>query len=96
VQLNGAKKPSFPAFQLPLAQVTRSGPSVRLWGQIRAPAAATGTYRLQRRAGAAWRNVTAPRPARKGAYFVFTGALPAGAIVRVVSGRVKSPALVLH
>jgi len=96
VQLNGARKPSFPAFQLPLAEVARTGANVRLWGQIRAPAAASGTYRLQRRAGTAWRDVTAPRPARKGAYFLVTAALPAGTIVRVVSGTVKSPALVVH
>jgi hypothetical protein len=96
VQLNGVKKPSFAAFQLPLAQVARTGARVRLWGQLRAPAAATDSYRLQRRVGTAWRNVTTPRPARRRAYFVFTGALPAGTLVRVVSGSVTSPPLLVR
>src|SRR4051794_2337396 len=49
VTLTNAQKPAYAAFELPLAQVSRS----QLWGQFRAPGAArTGT--LQRHVGARW------------------------------------------
>jgi hypothetical protein len=49
----GKVKPAMASFTLPLAQVSRTGPATRVWGQVR-----TGTglrpYLLQRRAGGAW------------------------------------------
>jgi hypothetical protein len=49
----GKVKPAMASFTLPLAQVSRTGPATRVWGQVR-----NGTgprpYLLQRRAGGAW------------------------------------------
>jgi len=49
----GKVKPAMASFTLPLAQVSRTGPATRVWGQVR-----TGTgprqYLLQRTAGGAW------------------------------------------
>src|SRR4029079_9664848 len=49
----GKVKPAMASFTLPLAQVSRTGPATRVWGQVR-----TGTgrrpYILQRRAGVDW------------------------------------------
>jgi len=52
----GKVKPAMASFTLPLAQVSRTGPATRVWGQVR-----NGTgprpYLLQRRAGGAWARV---------------------------------------
>src|SRR5688500_15774183 len=50
----GTAKPSARAFPFPLAQVTRSGASARVWGQVR-PRRGAQPYRLQVRTGGAWR-----------------------------------------
>jgi hypothetical protein len=42
------------AFRLPLAQVSRRGPTVRLWGQVR-PGHGRQSYRLRFEAGNGWR-----------------------------------------
>jgi len=42
----GQPKPSYAAFRFPLAQVTRRGSSVTVWGQVR-PGSGARTYRLQ-------------------------------------------------
>jgi hypothetical protein len=50
---NGSVKPSYRAFGLPLAEVSRSGWRVVLWGQVR-PGSGRRPYVLQRRAGSRW------------------------------------------
>ena len=52
---NGTAKPSYWAFALPLAEVSRSGSTVALWGQVR-PGSGRRQYVLQRYAGG-WRSV---------------------------------------
>ncbi len=48
-------KPSYYAFELPLAETSRRGTTTSLWGQLRAPGAAGPTATLQRQVGTAWR-----------------------------------------
>ena len=49
----GARKPSFDAFMLPLAQVSRRGPVTTVWGQVR-PGKGLRWYRLQRYFSGRW------------------------------------------
>jgi hypothetical protein len=93
VRLSGAPKPALSAFQLPLAVVSRRGARTTLWGQIRAPGA-VGTYRIQRFTGGGWRDVAPPRPAVRGAFFLYTADLPPGTRVRLAAGDLTSPPLV--
>jgi hypothetical protein len=55
---NGAAKPSFRAFGLPLAQVSRVGTRTVLWGQVR-PGSGRRPYVLQRWNGHTWARVGA-------------------------------------
>jgi hypothetical protein len=52
----GTAKPSFRAFQLPLAQVSRRGTRTTLWGQVR-PGSGHRVYTLQRWNGHSWARV---------------------------------------
>ena len=54
-------KPSYYAFQVPLAETSRRGTTTYLWGQLRAPSAAGPTATLQRQVGTAWRTVATIR-----------------------------------
>jgi hypothetical protein len=94
VTLGGAAKPALAAFQLPLAEVSRRGTRTTLWGQVRSPLAGA-TYRLERRVGTRWVALTPPQQTQPGAYFGYTGTLPARTTVRVVSGSLASPPLVV-
>ena len=49
----GMQKPSYRAFQLPLAQMSRSGSRTVLWGQVR-PGSGARPYVLQRASGGRW------------------------------------------
>ena len=53
VGFDGTVKPAYQAFMLPLAQASRSGTRVVLWGQVRARRGAQ-TYRLQQHRGGRW------------------------------------------
>jgi hypothetical protein len=92
--LTGRRKPSYAAFQLPLAEVTRSGTSVLLWGQLRAPAAG-GSYRLEQ-VSPTRRWLSGTLSAGSGGAFTWRGQLRPGASVRIVAGTLKSPALVIR
>ncbi|HET7568815.1 MAG TPA: hypothetical protein VFJ91_12540 [Gaiellaceae bacterium] len=56
----GAQKPSFRAFGLPLAQVSRRGSRTVVWGQVR-PGSGKRTYVLQRWNGHRWVHVGSSR-----------------------------------
>lgn len=96
ITLAGVEKPAYAAYQLPLAQIARSGGRVSLWGQLRAPAAGDGPARLQRRAGSAWRTVATLRPSPRARFVKWSGALPAGTLVRLKAGTLTGAPLVLH
>jgi hypothetical protein len=53
---HGSAKPSYRAYALPLAQVSRRGTRTVLWGEVR-PGSGRRRYRLQRWTGHRWANV---------------------------------------
>jgi len=76
--LGGAAKPSYDAFKLPLAQVSRSGSRTVVWGQVR-PRNGRQPYRLQQWRNGAWRwvgprRLTAPRGYFRRAVLAWPGA----------------------
>ena len=95
----GVAKPAASAFPFPLAQVSRSGSRVTVWGQVR-PRRGAQPYRLQVSAGGRAANSLAPsRPRRpraagpvardKATLGFFSGAVTAsrGSLVRIWSPR---------
>ena len=93
VTLGNKAKPSYAAFELPLAQIARSGARVTLWGQLRAPGAGS-TARLERQVGRAWRTLATVRRGA-GGYYRWSGSLPAGTNVRVHAGAITGAPLTL-
>jgi hypothetical protein len=93
VYLSNRPKPSLAAFELPLAQRSRSGAKVVLWGQVRVseqPAVRLEVYR------GGWRTLGSPRRTSARGYFGWTGTLPPGARVRAVAGAVKGAAITVR
>jgi hypothetical protein len=90
VTLTNAVKPAYAAYQLPLAQISRSA----LWGQLRAPGAGS-TARLEQRAGSAWRTLKTVR-AGAGGYYRWNGTLAPGTQVRVRAGSLVGATLTIH
>jgi hypothetical protein len=84
VTLTNARKPAFNAFELPLAQISRTGTHTSLWGELRAPSAGTAA-RLERRVGAQWQTVATLHPGG-GGFFRWAGTLARGSAVRVHAG----------
>jgi hypothetical protein len=80
----GAQKPSYHAFSLPLAEVSRHGSSVVLWGQVR-PGSGARPYVLQRSVGAGWRTLGSAGRTDASGTFRRTVTLPPGAVVRLWS-----------
>jgi hypothetical protein len=91
--LGDTLKPSFAAFELPLAETARSGSRTSLWGQLRAPAAGS-TATLERRTGATWTRFGTIHPGT-GGFFRFTGSLPRGTVVRVHAGSLVGAPLAI-
>jgi hypothetical protein len=89
VDIRSRPKPAYAAFQLALAQRSRTGGRATLWGQERLPESAP--LRIEVRRGSAWRTLaTVPQPSPRG-YFGWTGQLARGALVRAVAGAVVGP-----
>jgi hypothetical protein len=83
VTAGGTAKPAFAAFGLPLAQMSRSGPQVVLWGQVR-PGRGARPYELQKRVGGRWVTLGAARTDATGS-FRRSVALASGTTVRLRS-----------
>lgn len=84
----GRAKPALHAFPFPLAQLSRSGRTVRLWGQVR-PRVGPQSYRMQLVLNQGRRKVwltPVRRTDRRGTFEVSVRA-PAGAVVRIWSPR---------
>jgi hypothetical protein len=90
VTLTNAVKPAYAAFQLPLAQISRS----TLWGQLRAPSAGS-TARIERLVGSRWQTLATVH-AGAGGYFRLNRTLAPGTQVRVHAGSLVGPALTIH
>jgi hypothetical protein len=89
--LSGAKKPAYFAFQLPLAQVGRTGGTVSLWGQLRAPDAGS-TAELQRDTTSGWQTFATLQSSPAG-YVKWSGPLLRGTPVRLVAGALTGATL---
>jgi hypothetical protein len=88
---NNRAKRGAAAFRLPLAQVSRRGPSVTLWGQVR-PGTGRQSYRLRFSAGKGWRWLPGRRVTDKRGYFTLRLQLPRGALAQLWSrGALGAP-----
>jgi hypothetical protein len=92
--VGGTAKPAYHAFALPLAQVSRHGSSVVLWGQVR-PGTGRRAYVLQRSAGTGWRTIAGTAHTAADGTFTRNVALPPGSRVRLSAPSVgwTSPTL---
>jgi len=93
---SGVAKPARAAFALPLAQMSRSGSSTVLWGQVR-PGSGARPYTIQRWSGGRWVNVGGTKRTGAAGTFKVMVNVPAGTKVRVKSPDVAfaSPATVI-
>jgi hypothetical protein len=91
--VNDTPKPAYAAFELPLAQRSRRGARVTLWGQLRI--AEAGPVRLEVLRGG-WKALGAVRQPSRAGYFSWTGALARGAQVRVVAGGIVGSPIVIR
>lgn len=80
----GAPKPSYHGFALPLAQVSRTGARVVLWGQVR-PGSGQRAYVLQTYSHGGWRALGAVAHTDRTGTFQRTVTLPSGTLVRLFS-----------
>jgi hypothetical protein len=84
-------KRSARAFRLPLAQVSRRGPTVVVWGQVR-PGRGRQSYRLRFAAGAGWRWLPGRRVTDARGYLTLRLRLPRGAQAQLWSrGTLGAP-----
>jgi hypothetical protein len=90
ITLSGKAKPSYAAFELPLAEVARTGTRTALWGQLRAPRTGSSA-RLEHRVGSSWRTLATVRPGA-GRFFRWNGTLPKGSQVRLHAGSLVGAA----
>ena len=92
----GRPKPSYYAYPFPLAEVSRSGSNVALWGQIR-PGSGARQYVLQRSTGGAWVAVGSVQRTATGGSFRRVVALAPGTRVRIFAPQLHlaSPPLAL-
>lgn len=84
--LTGDAKPSASAFPFPLAQVSRSGARVTMWGQVR-PRRGAQPYRLQIRTGAGWKWSGGTATTNSLGFLSRVVAAPRGALIRLWSPR---------
>ena len=92
--ISGKVKPARAATMLPLAEVSRHGSRVALWGQVR-PGRGSQRYVLQRFAGGRWLAVGGSRVTSSHGYLSVSAIGTRGTQFRLwyPSGRVASPAL---
>ncbi len=88
-------KPAYRAFAFPLAEISRSGSRVSLWGQVR-PGSGRRPYRLQRYSGG-WRSVGGTMRTDASGTLRLTVTLARGTRVRIWSPQTEhaSPALTI-
>jgi hypothetical protein len=85
--VGGTAKLAYHAFALPLAQVSRTGSTTVLWGQVR-PGSGVRKYVLQRSVGGRWRAVGSTAKTSRSGAFMRRAKLPAGALVRLFAPSV--------
>jgi len=82
----GRLKPSFGAYVLPFAQVSRRGSRTTVWGQVR-PRTGRQPYRLQHWSGGHWRSVGGTRLTTSGGFLRRVVTAGRGARLRIWSPR---------
>lgn len=97
VGFDGTVKPAYQAFMLPLAQASRTGTRVVLWGQVR-PRRGAQTYRLQQHRGGRWSWVGGNARTNGAGFFQRTVTAARGTKYRIWSSRdrVFSPVLTVR
>ncbi|HZS24367.1 MAG TPA: hypothetical protein VFA30_05200 [Gaiellaceae bacterium] len=92
----GKQKPSYRAFALPLAELSRHGTRTVLWGQVR-PGSGRRPYVIQRWTGSRWVNVGSVKRTGTGGTFRTVVALRTGTKVRLRATQVSfaSPLLAI-
>jgi hypothetical protein len=95
--VKGAAKPSMLAFSFPLAEVSRSGTRVVLWGQIR-PRSGPQAYRLQRFSSGRWVWVGGTKPTSLRGFYQRVVTASRGTRFRIWSpaDEAPSPAVVVR
>ena len=83
VYIDDRRKPSLQGFELPFAEVRRSGFQTVLWGQIRNGRSGRKRYQIQVLHKNAWTAAGRVRLTNDGGFFVRTIRLPRGALLRV-------------
>ena len=94
VTVKAAAKPALAAFELPLAETHRSGTETRLWGELRAPAAAHATVTLEEHSGSTW-HAFSDVHANDAGFYTWTGVLPRGTEIRVRAGPLTGAPLAI-
>jgi hypothetical protein len=87
--LGGVAKPAASAFPFPLAQVSRTGSRVTVWGQVR-PRRGAQAYRLQVNAGGRWTWSGGTATTNSLGFFSRSITAPRGTLVRLWSPRDKA------
>ena len=93
VTLRNTPKPALAAFELPLAETSRSATTTSLWGQLRAPELGTDAV-LERHVGTSWHAFAQISVSGRG-YFLWRGKLTRGSIVRVRAGGLAGAPLTI-
>jgi len=94
VRLSGAAKPALAAYELPLAELNRTGPTTTLWGELHAPAAGT-IARIERFSGGRWVTLASVQTGT-GNYFRWRGRLARGSTVRLAGGTIAGAPLTIR
>jgi hypothetical protein len=90
----GKIKPSFSAYALPLAQLSRHGVRTTVWGQVR-PRAGRQPYRLQQFRAGHWRWLGTTQLTTRGGFFRRTVTAARGSRLRIWSPRDRRYSMVL-
>jgi hypothetical protein len=90
----GKVKPSFAAYALPFAQVSRRGTGTIVWGQIR-PRAGRQSYRLQKFSRGRWRWLGSTQLTTRGGFLLRSVTAGPGARLRLWSPRDRRSGMVI-
>jgi hypothetical protein len=95
--IKGKEKPAYTATMLPLAQVSRRGQRVVLWGQVR-PGTGRQRYEIQQLVDGAWMTIARPGLTNANGFFTVTVSAPRGSKLRVLNSPrgIASPPLAVR
>ena len=88
VTASGQKKPAYAAYRLPFTQVSRTGSTVRVWGEIR-PGSGSQPYRIRRWSAGGWSWLGGMRRTDRRGFFQATLRAPAGSLLQAWAPRLN-------